>query len=80
LAGSALTMDAGIRNLMKWLDIPQEQIWAMGTLNVAERMGLSDLGRMATGASADLVLWNANLTARKTWVEGRLVFEEPAIS
>jgi N-acetylglucosamine-6-phosphate deacetylase len=80
LAGSALTMDAGIRNLMKWLTIPQEQIWAMGTLNVAERMGLSDLGRMAPGASADLVLWNANLTARKTWVEGRLVFEEPAVS
>jgi N-acetylglucosamine-6-phosphate deacetylase len=73
-------MDAGIRNLMKWLAIPQEQIWAMGTLNVAERMGLNDLGRMAVGAKADLVLWNSDLTARKTWVEGRLVFEAPAIS
>jgi N-acetylglucosamine-6-phosphate deacetylase len=29
------------------------------------------------GADADLVLWNADKTAAKTWVKGELVFEKP---
>jgi N-acetylglucosamine-6-phosphate deacetylase len=76
LAGSALTMDAGIRNLHDWLDIPSEQVWAMGTLNVATLFGLKDLGRMSTGAAADLVLWEDDLTVRKTWIRGELAFEK----
>jgi len=76
LAGSALTMDAGIRNLHAWLDIPSEQVWAMGTLNVATLFGLKDLGRMSTGAAADLVLWDDDLTVRKTWIRGELAFEK----
>jgi N-acetylglucosamine-6-phosphate deacetylase len=31
LAGSALTMDRGIANLLRWLNLPPEQVWAMGT-------------------------------------------------
>ena len=76
LAGSALTMDAGIRNLHAWLDIPSEQVWSMGTLNVATLFGLKDLGRMSTGAAADLVLWDDDLTVRKTWIRGELAFEK----
>lgn len=76
LAGSALTMDAGIRNLHAWLDIPSEQVWAMGTLNVATLFSLKDLGRMSTGAAADLVLWEDDLTVRKTWIRGELAFEK----
>ncbi len=76
LAGSALTMDAGIRNLNRWLDLPLEQVLAMGSLNVATLLGLKDLGRMTSGAAADLVLWDKDLTARKTWVRGELVFEK----
>jgi N-acetylglucosamine-6-phosphate deacetylase len=75
LAGSALTMDAGIRNLHRWLNLPLDQVWAMGTLNVATLLGLKDLGRMQAGAAADLVLWNEDLTVCKTWVRGQLVFE-----
>ena len=76
LAGSALTMDAGIRNLHAWLDIPSEQVWSMGTLNVATLFGLKDLGRMSTGAAADLVLWDDDLAVRKTWIRGELAFEK----
>jgi len=76
LAGSALTMDAGIRNLHQWLKLPSEQIWAMGTLNVASRLGLHDLGRIEAGAAADLVLWNDDLTAQTTWVRGRVAFQQ----
>jgi len=79
LAGSALTMDEGIRNLMRWLAIPPEQVWAMGTLNPARLLGLSTKGRIAVGADADLVLWDQELNALKTWVGGRCLFERENI-
>lgn len=75
LAGSALTMDEGIRNLMKWLPLPPEQIWAMATSNPADLIGAKTLGRIEPGSAADLVLWDENLRPRATWVAGRLVFQ-----
>ncbi|MEI8063281.1 MAG: amidohydrolase family protein [Verrucomicrobiota bacterium] len=76
LAGSALTMNAGIRNLLRWLDLPAEQVWAMGTLNPARLAGLAGKGRMAVGADADLVLWDENLEPLKTWVGGECIYEK----
>lgn len=78
LAGSALTMDAGMSNLLRWLDLPEQDVWAMGTASVADRLGLGDLGRIRPGAPADLVLWDrtpaGDLQAAATWVGGRLVY------
>ncbi len=79
LAGSALTMDRGMANLLKWLALPPEQVWAMGTLNPARLLGLERKGRMEAGADADLVLWNADLTPAKTWVNGNLVYEKKVL-
>jgi len=75
LAGSALTMNVGIANLLDWLDLPPEQVWAMGSLNPANLIRMPGLGRIEVGAEADLVLWNDDLTARKTWVGGRCIYE-----
>ncbi len=78
LAGSALTMDAGIRNLMSWLDLPEEQIWAMGTSIPAAVLGLRQTGVLQPGAEADLVLWDQTESgprALRTWVSGRLVYD-----
>jgi N-acetylglucosamine-6-phosphate deacetylase len=78
LAGSALTMDRGISNLLQWLDLPEEQIWAMGTRNPAKLLGLSGKGTLQVGADADLVLWEqtaSQLHAVRTWVNGRCVYE-----
>lgn len=74
LAGSALTMNAAMRNLMQWLDLPGEQVWAMGTCNPARLLGLARKGTLAPGADADLVLWNEDLTPDKTWCQGELVY------
>ncbi|MES2697014.1 MAG: amidohydrolase family protein [Verrucomicrobiota bacterium] len=76
LAGSALTMDRGMANLLAWLKIPAEQIWAMGTLNPARLLGLDRKGRIEPGADADLVLWHDNLTPAYTWVNGNCVYEK----
>jgi len=75
LAGSALTMNVGMKNLLQWLDLPPEQVWAMGTLNPARLLGLTQKGRIAVGAEADLVLWDDDLIPIKTWVSGRRIYE-----
>ncbi len=76
LAGSALTMDRGMANLLAWLPLPPAQIWAMGTLNPARLLGLERQGRLEVGADADLVLWDDDLTAARTWVTGTTVYEK----
>ena len=77
LAGSALTMDKGMANLLAWLPLPPAQVWAMGTLNPARLLGLDRKGRLEVGADADLVLWDEDLTAARTWVQGTSVYEKP---
>jgi N-acetylglucosamine-6-phosphate deacetylase len=77
LAGSALTMDRGMANLLKWLDLPEEQVWAMGSRNPARLLGLTGKGTLRVGADADLVLWEQSadrLLAVRTWVGGRCVY------
>jgi N-acetylglucosamine-6-phosphate deacetylase len=80
LAGSALTMDLGMSNLLKWLPRPEHEVWAMGTRSVARRLGLPDLGDIRAGAMADLVLWDRDeasgrLRACKTWIGGQLAYD-----
>lgn len=78
LAGSALTMDRGMANLLSWLKLPPEQVWAMGTLNPARILGLTQKGILEPGADADIVLWDDGLQAAMTWVGGRLVYARSA--
>ena len=75
LAGSALTMDRGMANLLRWLKLPTEQIWAMGTLNPARVLGLDRKGRIEPGADADLVLWEDDLRPAQTWLGGISTYE-----
>ena len=80
LAGSTLTMARGMANLLRWLDLPVEQIWALGTRNPARLLGLDHKGTVHPGADADLVLWDTSgdqLRAVRTWVGGRCVHGEP---
>lgn len=76
LAGSALTMNRGIANLHRWLSLPSEQIWALGTLNPARVVGLSGKGRLEPGADADLVLWDHDFRPVQTWVAGKSSYEK----
>jgi N-acetylglucosamine-6-phosphate deacetylase len=76
LAGSALTMDTGMANLLHWLPhVPPAQVWAMGSLNPARLMKLASLGRLDVGSEADLVMWSETLQPVRTWVAGATVFD-----
>ena len=42
-------MNIGVTNLLRWLDIPEEQVWAMATSNVVDLMGWKDRGIVREG-------------------------------
>lgn len=75
LAGSALTMDQGIRNLSRWLTVPPHELFAMGTSNPARLLGLANKGQLRVGGDADLVLWDESLKPAQTWVAGECVYQ-----
>lgn len=79
LAGSVITMDQALNNLMKWFrgEMPEHQIWSLCTRNPAKVVGLDRKGTLRAGADADVVLWdclNGSFTAQQTWVAGRSVY------
>jgi N-acetylglucosamine-6-phosphate deacetylase len=79
LAGSALTMDRALANLLEWLPLPLHEVVAMATCNPARTVGLDQKGMLEVGADADLVLWRrseSGLAAERTWVRGQCVYQQ----
>jgi len=77
LAGSSLTMNRAVSNLLTWLENAEPQVWAMATCNPASAAGIENKGTLQVGADADLVLWNRSagqLQVERTWVCGQCVF------
>jgi N-acetylglucosamine-6-phosphate deacetylase len=76
LAGSLLTLDVAVANLMRFADMPLEQAIRHVTINQAEKLGLSERkGSIAIGKDADLVLLSDDLRVLATWVEGTPVYQ-----
>ncbi len=73
LAGSTLTLDQALRNLLA-IGLPLEQASARVSAHAARYLGLADRGRLALGAWADLVLLDpATLDVLQVIVEGELL-------
>ncbi len=75
LGGSALTMDAAVRNAVELLNVPLHAAVRMATSTPAAVRGLSEKGRISAGADADLVLLSGDGVARETIVAGEIVHE-----
>ncbi|MGH9962883.1 MAG: N-acetylglucosamine-6-phosphate deacetylase, partial [Pyrinomonadaceae bacterium] len=74
LAGSTLTQDAALRNMVGWTGIPVEEAIYMLTRNPAESLGVSgSKGSVQPGKDADLVLLDDNLRVQATVCEGTLI-------
>ncbi len=67
LAGSALTLDRALRNAIEFAGLSLEEALPLVTRNPARALGLDgELGSLAVGARADLVLLDLDLTLRAT--------------
>ena len=69
LAGSTLTMDQALRNLVG-LGLPLAEASRRTATIAAEHLGLADRGLLAPGAWADLVVLDASLQLQRVLVEG----------
>lgn len=72
LAGSVLTMDKAVRNVVKFANWDLQTAVRLATLNPARATGLSgNAGTLAVGAPADIVALNSAGNVVKTIVRGR---------
>ena len=74
LAGSALTMDQAVRNVVELLRIPLQEAVSMATQTPAEILGMPGKGRIVSGADADLVLLTPDGAVYETIVGGEAVY------
>jgi N-acetylglucosamine-6-phosphate deacetylase len=75
LAGSNLTLDRAVRNLVAFTGCSAAEAISTVTTVPARLLGLADRGRVEVGARADLVVLDGSLRPRRTIVGGRLVFD-----
>jgi N-acetylglucosamine-6-phosphate deacetylase len=74
LAGSCLTMDRAIANVVQHAGVPLPDAIRAASTNPADLMGAADRGRIEVGARADLVGLDADLRVATTWIAGDPVF------
>ena len=77
LAGSITTLDQAVRNIVCWTDATPVDALRMAGEVPARTLGLSDRGRIVTGAIADIALFDDDLTVRVTIARGRIVYQRP---
>jgi N-acetylglucosamine-6-phosphate deacetylase len=71
LAGTALDMAAAVRNAVSLLGLDIAEAARMASEYPAEFLGLGgELGRIAPGYRANLVLMDDDFKVQKTWIEG----------
>jgi N-acetylglucosamine-6-phosphate deacetylase len=75
LAGSTLTMNRALKNIVEATGRDLAELWPMSSLNAARAIGISDTkGSLEVGKDADLVLLNADYSVFMTVVEGEIVY------
>ncbi len=73
LAGSTLTMDQALRNLVQRLGLGLEDASRRVSTHAADFLGLEDRGRLTPGAWADVVVLDRGLQLQRVVVEGESI-------
>ncbi|HEY9855954.1 MAG TPA: N-acetylglucosamine-6-phosphate deacetylase [Stenomitos sp.] len=74
IAGSVITLERAVRNMVQAAGVPLESALRMASDAPARSLGLSNKGRIEAGLDADLVLLTDALDVRVTVVSGRIVY------
>jgi len=72
LAGSVLTMDRAVRNVMHFTHWDLQQAIRLATLNPARVAGFTDRGKLEAGAVADFVVLSPSGEVRNTVIGGEV--------
>jgi N-acetylglucosamine-6-phosphate deacetylase len=72
LAGSVLTMDRAVRNVMHFAHWDLQQAIRLATLNPARVAGFTDRGKLEAGAVADFVVLSPSGEVRNTVIGGEV--------
>lgn len=72
LAGSTLSMEEAVQNLVSRLDIPPEKAIQMASLNPASLLGIDRFkGSLIPGRDADFLVLDNSLKVRATFIKGQ---------
>ena len=75
LAGSVLTMDKAVKNMVNKIGIQLPKAIQMASFNPAKSIGIDDKkGSLEPGKDADIVILNKNLETELTIVAGKVVY------
>lgn len=75
LASSTLTMDAGVRNLVRLCALPLPDAVYLASSAPAESMHWTHKGKLIAGFDADLAVLTPDFETVATWIAGRCVYE-----
>lgn len=75
LAGSVLTMDGAFRRLVQQAGVSLTEAARLCSTTPAAELGLAEVGAIAAGSMADLVVLGPGLAVRRTYVAGSAVWE-----
>lgn len=77
LAGSVLKMNNAIKNVMKFLNLPLEEVVKLASINPAKNLGVDNyLGSIKEGKRADFVILDTELNVVKTIRAGKVIYEK----
>ncbi len=72
IAGSVLTMDKAVKNMLNASNLAVNEVINMATINPARKLNLEHkIGSIKEGLKADLVLLNKNFEVEKTFIAGK---------
>lgn len=75
LAGSALTMERGLKNFTANAHASLEETWRCSSLNAAKLIGIDhETGSIEKGKLADIVLLDDDFNVKRTIIEGQTVY------
>jgi N-acetylglucosamine-6-phosphate deacetylase len=76
IAGSGLSMDAAVRNLVTLAGFSRVEAFTMTALTPARVLGLvGQKGEIAPGRDADICLYSRELQLERTYIGGKLTFK-----
>lgn len=75
LAGSVLKMNNAVKNVMKFLNLPLEEVVKLASQNPAKNLGVFDqIGSIKEGKRADFVILDKDLNVVQTVRNGKVIY------